>query len=279
VLATTVSAALSTHPALAALPYADGDLLLGFRATGGTGSSFDYLVNLGNSSVYRNATNQLTLSLGNLDAALDALFGPSWSSRTDVLWGIAGVQNSAGNGLGNRTLMATQSQTFPLAAPGLSNSTPWNRATTSTQNPVATRLVSLGSQFAIGTTGAISGTDQIQSSNSPFALIQPVGQPNSWRSYMPGGVNSTVSSAFQYFNDADAIEGNFGLGASGAALDLYIMQTDTAPFDPGLYEGTFTISDNAELVFTPQGVPEPSSALMFALGGSALSFIRRRQRA
>jgi hypothetical protein len=269
-------ALLSTQQSKAALVYNDGDLILAFRATGGTGGTTNVLLNIGNASVYRDATSQVTLSLGNLDGDLDSVFGATWNTRIDLNWSISGTQFAAGNGFTtNRNLIASRAQAFPLAPLGSSNSTAWAKATLSTQGSPALKMQSLGGKFGTGTTGSVPGTDQIESTNTPgFGLIQPQAQANSFEEFMSGGSQSSSGSSYAYFSGG--IEGTFGNGASGAALDLYMMAPGTGA---GAYEGTFTITDNATITFTPTGVPEPGSALMLALGCTALLTKRRRQTA
>ncbi len=264
---------LSSHHAKAD-PYADGDLILGFRATGGTGGTTNLLLNLGSASNFRDAATQTTLSLGNLDADLDSIFGGSWNTRSDVLWSISGTQFTAGNGFTNRALFASRAQAFPLGPVGSSNSVAWARGSTSTQGIPAGKLAAFGTKYGVGTTGAVSGTDQIESTNAPLGLVQPHAQTNSYEEFMSGGSQSSSGSSFAYFSGG--IESSFANGANGTALDFYIMPAGTGA---GTYEGTFTISNSGDVTYTPQGVPEPSSALMLALGGTALGFIRRRQRA
>ncbi len=274
-LAALALAMLVTNQSNAALSYSDGNLILGFRATGGQGGNTNYLVNLGSAATFRDATAQLTLSLGNIDADLDTIFGGSWNTRVDLNWSISGVQSTAGNGFGNRTLFATRAQGFPNAALGSSNSTPWARASTSTQGPPTLKIAALGTKFGTGTTGGVSGTDQMESTNAPgFGLIQPHVQTNSFEEFMSNGSQSASGSSYAYFSGG--IEGSFANGASGSALDLYFLAPLTGG-GPGVYEGSFSISNNAAITFTPTGVPEPGSALMLAMGCAALLTKRRRQ--
>ena len=274
VTALAVVALSITSKTHAALTYTDGDLILGFRATGGTGGTTNVLFDIGSAAIFRDATTQLTLSIGNVGADLSAIFGASWNTRIDVDWSVSGTQFSAGNGFTtNRNLIATRAQGFPIAPLGSSNSTPWNKATLSTQGGPALKLQQLGGKFGAGTTGGISGTDQIESTNAPgFGLIQPSTQNNSFEEFMAGGAQSTAGSSYAYFNGG--VEGNFGNGTSGAALDLYYMVPGSGA---GTYEGTFTINDNATITFTPTGVPEPGTATILGLGCAALLTKRRRQ--
>jgi hypothetical protein len=256
----------------AALPYNDGDLFLSFRATGGLGAGTDYVVNLGNISQFLSATSVITLSgIGNIDADLDVIY-PDWSTRADVLFSVSGTQFVGANGLANRTLLASAAQNTPLTI-GFQNSAAWNRGSLPTFSPVALKMQAMGTRYGLGD-GDASPTASTESSNSPFALIQPTTEPNSYRSFMPGGLNTTGATAFGYFGGANGIEGNFGFGAPGVALDFYVVQPGTGPSD---FIGNFTITDTGAVTFTPEGVPEPATVAMLGLGAAVLGFFRRRQ--
>src|SRR6478736_3225565 len=77
----------------AALNYDEGDLIMAFRATGGTGAATDYLVNLGPKAQYIDATSIVTINtqLGNFNADLDAVYSASWKTRVDFMWSVTGV--------------------------------------------------------------------------------------------------------------------------------------------------------------------------------------------
>src|SRR5579862_3943669 len=89
--------------------YNDGDLFLGFRATGGTGATTDYLLNIGQASQFTTHA-QFTLSLGTIANDLSATFGSNWYSRTDLLYAVVGGT------LSNDSLWASNP-----------NSTPWQK--------------------------------------------------------------------------------------------------------------------------------------------------------
>ncbi len=78
---------LTVKPAsAAAVSYSNDDLFLGFYASGGTGSSFDYLVNIGQASIYRDATGAFALNIGDIGADLSATYGSDWNTRSDLYW-------------------------------------------------------------------------------------------------------------------------------------------------------------------------------------------------
>jgi hypothetical protein len=259
----------------ATLNYQDGDLLLAFRATGGVGANTDYIVNVGSAAMFVNATDLIVLDLeiGNILADLNSLYTTDWDTRGDVLWSLSGVQKVAGNGFPTNTMFATNLHTGPLTL-GTQGSTAWARPSAFGAGAVALKIQSMGTEFARGDfDGTPSGTNE--STNSLVALLQPVSAANSYRSFMPGGVNTDGSSAFGYFLSATGIEGNFAAGTSGVALDLYRIEPGSGA---SVFEGNFTLSDNATVTFTPTGVPEPSSLTALGLGVAVLGAVRRRQR-
>lgn len=275
-LAIAGAAAFLPSNANAAIVYNDGDLILGFRATGGQGASTDYLVNLGSAASIINSVAPIVFSIGNIGGDLNALFG-SWSTRGDVLWSVSGVQKVAGNGFATNTMFATNSD--PTHGPlGASSSTPWVRPSSFGAGTPASKVQNAGVKYGSGTTGNVAGTDQIESTNAPGALIQPTSQSNSFASFMPFGINTTGSSAYAYFNDANGIEGAFVSGTINSVLDLYQL-TPAAGNLPGTFNGNFTINDNATVTFFPAGVvPEPTAGLSAILGAAVLGAFRRRNR-
>ena len=276
ILALAGTAAFLPSTANATITYTDGDLILGFRATGGQGASTDYLVKLGSAASIINSLVPITFSIGNTGGDLTTLFG-SWSTRGDVLWSVSGVQKVAGNGFANNTMFATNSD--PTHGPlGTSSSTPWVRPSSFGAGTPAGKVQSAGLKYGAGTTGAVAGTDQIESTNAPGALIQPTSQSNSFASFMPFGINTTGSSAYAYFNDANGIEGTFETGTINSVLDLYQL-TPAAGSLPGTFNGNFSISNSAVVTYTPAGfVPEPTAGLSVLLGTAILGGLRRRSR-
>jgi hypothetical protein len=260
----------------AALNYSDGDLLLAFRASGGAGAATDYIVNLGSASTYVNAVTTLVLDteIGNIKADLDAIFGANWQTRVDFLWSVSGVQKISNGEYTANTMFASRTQNSPLTL-GQKSSTAWARPSISGATIPAGKIQGMGTTFALGD-GDGTSTGSTESTNSAFALIQPTSAINSYRSYMPDGINTNLSTAFSYFGGATGIEGNFGGGTSGVVLDFYTVATASGS-PPATFEGTFSIDNNAVVTFTP--VPEPSSMMALGLGVAVLGAFRRRRAA
>ncbi len=254
--ATAAALGLATTEA-AVLNYDPGDLLLAFRATSDPGQSNNYIVNLGPAATFREATATFDLNVGNIGADLVSLYGANWHTRSDVFWSVSGTSNNASavNGDPLRTLYATKAQSTLGVV-----ETPWNRGSSAAQATPTNKMLSMGAAFE-----AVAGTPNNSTVNSDVAFIQPSTATNSYGSLAPN---------FQYFvASPSTIEGNFGNGAAGTALDLFRMQTGSSSA-LGDYEGTFTISQSGQVTFNV--VPEPGSALL-AVAAGLVPFVRRRR--
>ena len=253
----------------AALAYADGDLILGFR-----GATQSYEVNIGQASSLLSATGPVTLSIGNIKADLDVLF-PGWATSSSILWSLSGTKAVSGGVFTTaRTTFASRAQNVAGGVLGTQDSTAWPRRSLTGQGTPTNEMVELAAKFAVGSNGT-----QIESTNSSFALIQSNSETNSYRSYMPGGDlgNSTSSAAYKEF--AGGIEANFGLGADNAYLDLYDIRAGTNG-TPSDFIGNVSIDGTSGAVtFTPEGVPEPTTVASLGAGLALLITRRRRQTA
>ena len=249
--------------AQATLNYNEGDLMMGFRATGGTGATQDYLVNIGPASSYTGG-GSFALSIGNTGADLTALYGSSWSTRTDVMWSISGTPGNLTSTPSDpaRTLFASA----PHGALG-EPATPWNRQSGSAQGGTANKMGAMAIAFE-----STEGSANMSTANSDFALIQTVSSVNSYASFMPGGVNSNPTTAFSTFNPG--IEGSLG-SPGGSSLDLFRMLSGSAG-PPGTRTGTFSLNSLGAVTFVP--VPEPGSAFLTAAAAGLLLLKRSRRR-
>jgi hypothetical protein len=271
-LLATAGATLLQMQAQATLPYANGDLIMGFRTTGPSNpdglnspAGTDYEINLGNATNFLNASG--TINFANIGADLTAIFGPDWNTRADLFWSISGVVTPAVPGtFANNTMFVTR----PETTLGI-QSVPWDRISTFGSGAPAQKMVGMaGASFgyAAGTSATLN---QLESVNTIGGLIQNTGGGNSYASYMPGGANSNGSSAFGTFSGG--IEGTFGAGTAGTVLDLYELIPGSGP---SAYIGTFQINDIGTASFTAV-VPEPSSLAIIGAGAGLLGLLRRRQ--
>src|SRR5581483_3649709 len=181
-LTTTALAALAglafVAPSAKALTYSDGDLLLGFRATGGSGSSTDYLIDLGAftqftlGGTYYSPGSAVTLSLSGIKTDLDNTYGSDWftNATTNVLWGIAGTQKAKNTAPGNFTWANTLFASAATSTNG--GSTPWSTSTATAAGGPAGKIQSQGQLWATGTVTA----------NDPAGVLQSSAgtTPNTW---------------------------------------------------------------------------------------------------
>ena len=265
ILAFAGAAALLPSTANAVIVYNDGDLILGFRASGNQGATTDYLIDLGSASSIVNSTSPITFSIGNIGADLTTIFG-GWSTRPDVFWSVSGVQKSAGNGFLANTIFATRSDTVdgPL---GTNTTTPWSRPSSFGAGAPALKVQALGTKYG----GADAG--QSESIVVPGALIQATSVASSYAFYQ-ANVGSNGAAAFAQFSDPNGIEGNFASGpfTGSGVLDLYQVVPGSGA---SAFKGNFTIDNLGAVTFTP--TPEPTAAIGLALGATVLASLRRRR--
>lgn len=238
------------------------DLILGFRATGGVGSAQNLEVNLGSFSLYKNqAPGGSTVTITNLLTGsafgantISAIYGSSWNTRSDVLWGVAGTiingQTGPGGEVG-RSLYAAAIATGSLLD-GQASSIGYNRASAITQGGPSAKIAGLYSKFGSDTVIAPQASDL-----------------NSW-SIQYGN----TPAPFNYGTLAQVkFDNNTAISGSYIASDLYELLPGSGP---GTFLGTIAIFANGDVTFTG-AVPEPSTyaALM---GAAVLGFVALRRR-
>ena len=231
--------------------YTAGDLLMGFRATGGQGFGTTYVLNIGQASNYRDVVTYGTVPVaGDFTTDLVSIFGSNWSTRTDLLWGIAGTPSKTATvGIDEAaTMYASKPQTTP-GVPGAA----WTIAGLSTRTSVSTTMTGMQSGFAA----------YAASSNSSAGTIQLDGDANDWRSFMATGGDASRTTGNKDFGGFADIEGN-------VTQQLSLFRLD-GPTNTGSFDGTFGISQSG-ITF----VPEPASSALAVVGAAALVFRRRR---
>jgi hypothetical protein len=244
--------------ARATLPYNNGDLILGFRATGAPGAASNYEVNLGNIATYLNASGTVSPAVGNIKADLETLYGTGWISRSDVFWSASSFANPAMASpvIANNTMFATREQ--PAVG---TQSTPWPPPSASSADAAVQKMVHMVSPATGYSAGTSEDLDQTESANSPVGLIQLTTGSNCYSSFQPGGTQTSGTTAFGYFAAPNGIEGTFADGTAGTVLDFYKVIPDSGASE---LLGTFTIDNNAVVTFMPVAVIPGSGALAFS---------------
>ncbi len=245
---------LSALPAKA-LVYTSGDIFLGIRATGGTGNTVVYLVNLGQDTQFNGVGSAFAGTSIGTDLA--ALYGDGWNTRTDLYWGVFGAKGTLG---GNATLYASREAT--------------------SANEQADSWASLGSTERGNTLSSINSARNAWQTNGPSGptAYVPVNlqggiQSSTYDSgyYTQVGSDPNFGTSSQWSN----IESSFFNESNGAVLDFYRV---TGSANTTGYLGYFSISDAGVVSYTTAAVPEPSTVAMLALAGIGfVIFVRRRQ--
>ncbi|MEK7951844.1 hypothetical protein [Luteolibacter soli] len=223
----TVLAPAALHAA--APTFAQGDILMGFHATSGDGVADTYVVNLGSAASYRDATSNITPTLGNIGADLAAIYGANWRTRTDLFWGIAGCSSNAipVNGDVAKVIYASRMEVTPGTSEG-----GWSGLNSTIRGEVATDMQQM--------TSTTSGFRSYQaSSNSAFAVSQGTSDASSWAAFMAPGPQTAGLLDFDAFSDIEALPNQ--------SLSLFRIAASTA----GSYEGHFTISAAGVVTFVP----------------------------
>ncbi|MES2738132.1 MAG: Calx-beta domain-containing protein [Verrucomicrobiota bacterium] len=211
----------------------DGDIFLGFRAGDGQGSGVSLIVNVGNDTTFRNATPGATVNLGSVAADLSATFGGGWHSRNDFYWGFFGARNVI-----NPPIYASRAQ-VPVGFPAPAFNALATNARTSTKSQI------------VSVTTAYQGLQA--TANNPSAAVQTnTSVAGSYNFQITGGTTS-----FGTLSQWTDIEGSFGNGAAGTALDFFRFSNTQATGDVVSRLGTFQITSSGVVTFRralPDGV-------------------------
>jgi len=271
VIALGAGIAMAGSSAMAAFTFTDGDLILGFQATSGTGSDKNVFYNLGSGTAFRDNAGQG--ALGNIGGTLSSVYGSNWYERSDLFFGVVGNLNqNPTSGIGSRSPVdGDPSRTFYLSS--------------ATVAPGATLLIPGGtySSSALGTAGnSVSSMEGIFPTLTELAsgaavldqTAQPVEWANSWSNYNP-----TPGAAFNTFTGG--IQQSLGKAGDMTYVDIQRVLATNTGADPmgivggGTYMGTIGISNTGAIL----AIPEPSASLLLVAAGAALSLRRRRQTA
>ena len=249
--------AMPAAPACAQMTYTAGDLLLGFQATAGDGSSSTYVYNLGAGTGFRSHTS--TGQIANLKADLDTIFGEGWYGRNNIYWGIAGVRDPAGSGpntVVNGDPRAAIYLSKAASIPG--TSTAWDLpASSATSSPTT---ISVASSIATMQGGflTITGETTVTPLNrrTPTAnsngrgTEQLTSDINSWDEFNP-----VAGAAFGGYLTG-GVQGQLGSANAQTHLDLYRLlgrssasATPNTPVGDGLLVGTFSITAQGLVTF------------------------------
>lgn len=264
-LTTFLFAALSFVPSASAVSAAAGDLILGFRASGGVGADVNLEVNLGPAADFYGAAAGSAAVLTGLSVMdIKSTYGDDWATRSDLFWGVAGT-TGAGivNGVPAKTVWASRGETTAGTA-----SVPWPRGSQFTLQIPAGAVATLY-------TGAPGSIDRFAATaNSATTAKVAAGEAGSWTiqdDFTPG-------VSFRYFNPTvlKPINTFPGTGSSydGTAysvVDLWEVRPGTAGA-PGTLIGGFGINSAGKLVFSTDITKFAPATTPVVLGQPTLTY-------
>jgi hypothetical protein len=260
--------------------FTDGNLILGFQAGGGQGSTQNVFVDLGSPTTLRDNPNPGTIK--SIGTVLGSVYGPDWYTRTDLWFGVvANLNQQPNSGFGSRQpVNGDPSRTFYVsqaaAAPGT--------GVLYAQNQFTSDALGIGG-------GALSGMERVllpteAGTGWNFTNGDPLddGVPlvsgagvlsltttqhatawnNGWTTWNPLG-----GGAFNTFNGG--IQQNFGKATSSTYVDIQrILSTNTGASPTGVVGGgqyitTIAISSSGVV---SASTPAPASAFTAWIGGT-----------
>lgn len=240
--------------------HTDGNLVLGFQATGGTGASQNVFLSLGSATSFRDNGNQGTIA--NIGATLSAVYGADWYTRTDLHFGVVGnLSGKPTSGIGSASpVNGDPSRTFYISTPAASPGAGFLRAAgtfgSNSLGAAGTNFQGMEDMLRGATNGVIGGFQAeadgsgiLDSTHNDHATAWA----NSWTTWNP-----TPGASFQIFTGG--IQQSFGQGGSATYVDVQrILATNTGASPAGVigggtYETTIAISPTgavSAMVSTP----------------------------
>ncbi|MFZ4483318.1 MAG: hypothetical protein ACOYOL_04975 [Chthoniobacterales bacterium] len=249
--------------------YEPGALFLGFRQVGTNATANSLAVKIGQASQFLPPSLGGTATPGspfnvqfgvvpgsgtpvfNLTNDLTAVFGSTWTNNptngSGVRWAVVGFTDDSLNNtpianLTARSAFVTRARTNPAT-----QSTPLVYSATSHLDPFAAEF----KNFAYGTGGGAYAAQQ-STTNSSVALIDGAGLLNNWSTRIGTAANGSFG-----LGSARRVEqpqlGNF-TGPTASVLDLYLAPyTGSTLVTNTTFLGTFIVTTNGQLTFTPTG--------------------------
>jgi hypothetical protein len=276
VLAIAMGSALAASSAFGAtFAFTNGDLILGFQASGGTGSTKNVFFNLGSGVSARNGVGMGTVK-GNIGTTLEGVFGANWYSRSDVWFGVLGNLNTGTPVSGQPGYRAPvdgdPSRTWYVSRAA---STAGSASLIGASTYVSSSLGTAGTNFS-GLEGFLPNlTAQADGSAILDQSANPTEWNNSWTKWNPivGGAQGASLTVF-----TGGVQQTFGKTGSETFIDLQRVLSTSTGANPagtvggGTYVASYSINSTGAITM----VPEPSSTLLIGVAGLGLALRRRR---
>ena len=220
----------------------NGDLILGFRATGGSGANKSLLIDLGSYSSIA-ATGGFTLDFSSAGSVLASTFGANWTSRNDLYWGTIGSDaNTVDLWISRKT-----GSTYPAGSDGSSPPITTGELASINQN--------FGNMQVASASGNATQTTFIDSAGISHAVsVYPTSNSGSWQFY--------ASTGFGYFPNSTDILVSYAQTIAYYTSDYADTGAGIAPVDQFSLtnnNGVISLSLTAAPTPTPTPAPTPTS--------------------
>jgi hypothetical protein len=285
-------AALLAGASFASAAFNNGDLIMSFQATGGTGASQTVAANLGTGYSFRDATAN-ALNVINLGSLLSSTYGNNWYDRTDLYMTINGLRSAGGS---------PANQGGPVVDGDARNATYMgytrDNGEALTYTPfsmTASQVRAAGSQlttYNATVATALASVNQATISTDTVNTIEDFTTPNSggtrlanWISFNSAAL-TTFSSGTLFSLNGTAYQGAMTLqrlnaydGTTGALAGNVVVDGISA--GTGSNEGFFAITSSGQVDYIAP-IPEPgtwAALAIFAAGAGFAGWRKRRQAA
>jgi hypothetical protein len=242
--------AVSTMPqsALAdTFQFADEDLLLGVQAIGGTGTSQNLFISLGNTVTIKNSPNQGVVA--NIAADLAATFGLDWFERTDLYFGVFGNRSNVSPRFDSYVPPQEPARTIYLSTQTTSAGAAALRAQFSDSSLGTGATKYAGLRGVLTQSDPSNPDDEFTASASGATILDQTTQPTSWNNSWTVW-NPTPGAAFSVFTGG--IQNNFGKGTE-VLVDVQRMTGG----DPTTYVTTVGINSEGQIRLFTASVSSP----------------------
>ena len=258
VLASTI--ALHAVTSASNFAFTNGDLILGFQASGGTGSTKNVFVNLGSGVSARNGGVGTEKNIG---STLSGVFGANWYTRSDIWFGVLGNLNANPNsGIGNRPAVdGDPSRTWYVSRAA---STAGSAALINAGTYVSSSLGTAGTNLS-GMEGFLPNlTAQADGSAILDQSANQTEWNNSWTKWNPivGGAQGASLNVF-----TGGVQQTFGQSGSETYIDLQRVLSTNTGADPtgvaggGTYVATVSISSTGAIRLIKASANNPEIAI------------------